>query len=333
LFSSRHSYLARFDELFDAFWRGRGASRAAQITAQGLAARSPRKFEAGFGASDQPGGPPETTNAPAPEGALGEGRGRKGGASAQEALSSRDIRKLDAEKDRAGALALAERLARGMRARLTRRERARARGRRLDLRAILRRSVAHGGEPIELKFRRRKSKPLRLVVLLDASGSMEPYTAFFIRFLHAVSLAFRESEAFLFHTHIAHVSSALRERESARALDRLALMAQGIGGGTKIGECLATFNRWHAKRVIHSRTCVMVLSDGYDTGPPELLEGAMRGLRRRCKRIVWLIPLIGWDGYEPSARGMRAALPFVDLFAPAHNLDSLAALEPYLARL
>jgi uncharacterized protein with von Willebrand factor type A (vWA) domain len=220
-----------------------------------------------------------------------------------------------------------------MRARLTRRARARARGRRLDLRTILRRSVAHGGEPIDLKFRRRKPKPLRLVVLLDASGSMEAYTAFFTRFLHAVSLSFRESEAFLFHTRIAHVSSALRERDPARALDRLALMAQGIGGGTKIGECLTTFNRWHAKRVIHSRSCVMILSDGYDTGAPELLECAMRGLRRRCKRIVWLNPLIGWEGYRPSARGMRAALPFVDLFAPAHNLESLAALEPYLARL
>jgi uncharacterized protein with von Willebrand factor type A (vWA) domain len=184
-----------------------------------------------------------------------------------------------------------------------------------------------------LKFRQRKAKPLRLVVLLDASGSMEPYTAFFTRFLHAVSQSFRESEAFLFHTRIAHVSSALRERDPTRALDRLALMAQGIGGGTKIGECLAAFNRWHARRVIHSRTCVMILSDGYDTGAPEALEAAMRALRRRCKRIVWLNPLLGRDGYEPSARGMQAALPFLDLFAPAHSLDSLAALEPYLARI
>ena len=206
-------------------------------------------------------------------------------------------------------------------------------GRRLDLRSTIRHSVAHGGEPIELKFRRRKPKPLRLVVLLDASGSMEPYTAFFTRFVHAVSLSFRESEAFLFHTRLAHVSSALRERDPSRALDRLALMAEGVGGGTKIGECLAAFNRWHARRVIHSRTCVMILSDGYDTGAPELLEAAMRGLRRRCKRIVWLNPLLGAEAYEPSARGMRAALPFLDLFAPAHDIESLAALEPYLARI
>jgi uncharacterized protein with von Willebrand factor type A (vWA) domain len=144
---------------------------------------------------------------------------------------------------------------------------------------------------------------------------------------------FRESEAFLFHTRLARASSALRERDPAKALDRLALMAAGVGGGTKIGECLAAFNRMHAKRVIHSRTCVMILSDGYDTGSPDLLASAMRDLRRRCKRVVWLNPLTGRNGFEPSARGMQAALPYLDLFAPAHSLESLAALEPYLARI
>jgi uncharacterized protein with von Willebrand factor type A (vWA) domain len=176
-------------------------------------------------------------------------------------------------------------------------------------------------------------KPLRLVVLLDGSGSMEPYTAFFVRFLHGVVDAFREAEAFVFHTRLAHVSASLRDRDVARAVDRLSLMAQGIGGGTRIGECLATFNRWHAKRVITTRTAVMIVSDGYDTGAPERLADEMQRLRRRCRRIIWLNPLIGWRDYTPEARGMQAALPYVDLFAPAHNLESLAALEPYLARI
>ncbi len=110
-------------------------------------------------------------------------------------------------------------------------------------------------------------------------------------------------------------------------------MAQGIGGGTRIGESLAAFNRWHARRVINSRTVVMIVSDGYDTGEPARLDEEMRRLRRRCRRIVWLNPLIGWRDYSPEARGMQAALPYVDLFAPAHNLESLAALEPYLARI
>ena len=172
--------------------------------------------------------------------------------------------------------ALAERLARTMRARLVRRERARRRGRRLDLRRTIHRSVSHGGTPIELVWRRRKIKPLRLVVLLDASGSMSLYTAFFVRFLHGVVDAFREAEAFVFHTRLAHVSRQLRDRDVARAVDRLSLMAQGIGGGTRIGESLATFNRWHATRVINSRTAVMIVSDGYDTGEPERLGAEMR---------------------------------------------------------
>jgi uncharacterized protein with von Willebrand factor type A (vWA) domain len=137
----------------------------------------------------------------------------------------------------------------------------------------------------------------------------------------------------VFHTRLAHVSPSLRDRDVTRAVDKLALMAQGIGGGTRIGESLGTFNRWHARRVINSRTAVMIVSDGYDTGEPAQLAEEMRRLRRRCRKIVWLNPLIGWRDYSPQARGMQAALPYVDLFAPAHNLESLAALEPYLARI
>ena len=170
-------------------------------------------------------------------------------------------------------------------------------------------------------------------MLLDASGSMSLYTAFFVRFLHGVVDAFREAEAFVFHTRLAHVSPSLRDRDVTRAVEKLSLMAQGIGGGTRIGESLATFNRWHARRVINSRTALMIVSDGYDTGEPGQLGEEMRRLRRRCRKIIWLNPLIGWRDYSPQARGMQAALPYIDLFAPAHNLESLAALEPYLARI
>jgi uncharacterized protein with von Willebrand factor type A (vWA) domain len=220
-----------------------------------------------------------------------------------------------------------------MRTRLVRREQIRRRGRRLDLRRTIHRNVSHGGNLLELAWRRRKIKPLRLVVLLDTSGSMSLYTAFFVRFLHGVVDAFREAEAFVFHTRLAHVSPSLRDRNVTRAVEKLSLMAQGIGGGTRIGESLATFNRWHARRVINSRSAVMIVSDGYDTGKPEELASEMCRLRRRCKRIIWLNPLIGWRDYTPQARGMKAALPYIDLFAPAHNLQSLAALEPYLARI
>jgi uncharacterized protein len=331
LFASNRSEYERFDELFDAFWRGRGVKSAAALTALGGANRA-RRFEAGppgAGADALP----ERAQAQTPDASAAEGQGRERGASAQESLARKDFARLAAGSEREEALALAERLARAMRARVTRRERARQKGRRIDLRATLRRSVARGGEPIDLKFKRRKRKPLRIVTLLDASGSMELYVAVFTRFLHAMSQAFSQAEAYLFHTRLAHVSSALSERNHERALDRLSLMAQGVGGGTRIGDCLAQFNSFHAKRVLHSRSCVMIFSDGYDTGEPERLAAEMRALKRRCRRIVWLNPLTGREGFAPVARGMRAALPFVDLFAPAHDLESLAGLERYLARL
>jgi uncharacterized protein with von Willebrand factor type A (vWA) domain len=333
LFSADRSDWARFDEIFDAWWTGRGVRHVRAVTG-GATKTAPRRF-AEPGGRDHPAGAPHRVERRIGEdgAAEAEGKGRREGASRAELLTAADMRHIVDPDDIAKTHALAARLAQTMRARLVRRTRARRQGRRLDLRRTIHRSISHGGTPIDLVWRRRKERPLRLVVLLDASGSMSLYTAFFVRFLHGVVDAFREAEAFVFHTRLAHVSASLRDRNVGRAVDRLALMAEGIGGGTKIGESLATFNRWHAKRVINSRTAVIVVSDGYDTGEPALLAAEMRRLRRRCKRIVWLNPLIGWKDYAPEARSMKAALPYIDLFAPAHNLESLAALEPYLARI
>jgi uncharacterized protein with von Willebrand factor type A (vWA) domain len=335
LFCATHSDWERFDDIFDAFWRGRDMRQRQVLSGTPSAAHAPAR---------------RLAEAEVPQEALGladhverrndddseppaDGRGRREGASRVEVLSSTDLRHIVDPDDIAATHALAARLARVMRARLVRREQIRRRGRRLDLRRTIHRNVAHGGTLIDLAWRRRKIKPLRLVVLLDASGSMSLYTAFFVRFLHGVVDAFREAEAFVFHTRLAHVSPSLRDRDVTRAVEKLSLMAQGIGGGTRIGESLASFNRWHARRVINSRTALMIVSDGYDTGAPEELAGEMRRLRHRCKKIIWLNPLIGWRDYSPQARGMQAALPYIDLFAPAHNLESLAALEPYLAKI
>jgi uncharacterized protein len=334
LFCATRSDWEKFDEIFDAYWLGRGMRQMRVANLSGAAppvSRMPtisslaeRMTGAPQSAERQSGEPGDST---------ADSHERPARASTVEALSKKDLRDIADPAEVARTHDLAERLAHAMRARLVRRERARRRGRRLDLRRTIHRSVSHGGTPIDLAWRRRKQKPLRLVILLDTSGSMSLYTAFFVRFLHGVIDAFHECEAFLFHTRLVHVSASLRDRDVARAVDRLSLMAQGIGGGTRIGESLATFNRWHAKRVIKSRTAVMIVSDGYDTGDPDRLAAEMQELRRRCHRIIWLNPLIGWKDYAPEARGMRAALPYVDLFAPAHNLESLAALEPYLARI
>ncbi len=336
LFCATHSDWERFDEIFDAFWQGRDMRQRHVLKGSPgqNAASTPRRLAEAHVPKDALGLPDRVERRNDADGeSAADGRGRREGASRVESLAATDLRHIVDPDEIAATHALAARLARTMRARLVRREQVRRRGRRLDLRRTIHRNVSHGGTLIDLAWRRRKIKPLRLVVLLDASGSMSLYTAFFVRFLHGVVDSFREAEAFVFHTRLAHVSPSLRDRDVTRAVDKLALMAQGIGGGTRIGESLGTFNRWHARRVINSRTALMIVSDGYDTGAPERLGEEMRRLARRCRRIIWLNPLIGWRDYSPQARGMQAALPYVDLFAPAHNLESLAALEPYLARL
>jgi uncharacterized protein with von Willebrand factor type A (vWA) domain len=335
LFCATHSDWERFDEIFDAFWQGHDMRQRQILSGVPSASHAPaRKLAEAHVPQEALGLPDKIERRSDGDGETqAEGRGRREGASRVENLAATDLRHVVDPEEIAATHALAARLARVMRARLVRRDQIRRRGRRIDLRRTIHRNVSHGGMPFDLAWRRRKIKPLRLVVLLDASGSMSLYTAFFVRFLHGVVDAFREAEAFVFHTRLAHVSPSLRDRDVTRAVERLSLMAQGIGGGTKIGESLATFNRWHARRVINSRTALMIVSDGYDTGEPGQLGEEMRRLRRRCKKIIWLNPLIGWRDYSPQARGMQAALPYVDLFAPAHNLESLAALEPYLAKI
>jgi len=334
LFSARKSDWEKFDGLFDAFWLGK------RVRSRSMAIGSARSANNPSLKSLQDGAPPSgnqsaTDQVPssddAPEGRGGEGRME--GASRAENLSQVDFRKFSDPAQIEEAHAAAARLVKVMRTRLTRRDLARRRGHRLDLRRTIHRNISHGGVPISLVRRQRKDKPLRLIVLLDASGSMSMYTSLFLRFIHGVLDEFREAEAFLFHTRLAHVSGAMKEKDAARALDRLALLAQGAGGGTRIGESLQTFNRWHAARVIHSRSCVMIVSDGYETGDAALLGREMAALAKRCRRIVWLNPMMAWEGYAPEARGIKAALPHIDLYAPANTLKSLAALEPYLARL
>jgi len=335
LFSARKSDWERFDGIFDAFWLGKRLRSRSRAAGSVKTADSPSLKSLRDAAERSAEASTATDRVLSPNGGDTDrsGEGRMEGASQADNLDEVDFRRLADPDQIALAHQSAANLARIMRTRLTRHDLARRRGYQLDLRRTIHRNVSHGGVPITLIMRRRKEKPLRLVVLLDASGSMSMYTGLFLRFIHGVLDEFREAEAFLFHTRLAHVSPAMKEKDAARALDRLSIMAQGAGGGTRIGESLQTFNRWHAARVIHSRTCVMIVSDGYETGDAALLGREMAALARRCRRIVWLNPMAGWQGYAPEAAGIKAALPHVDLYAPANTLQSLAALEPYLARI
>ncbi|MEO1308351.1 MAG: VWA domain-containing protein, partial [Pseudomonadota bacterium] len=141
------------------------------------------------------------------------------------------------------------------------------------------------------------------------------------------------ADAYLFHTRLVRITEALRDKDTMRAIGRMSLMADGFGGGSKIGNCLTRFASTYAKRFVDGRTVVLIMSDGYDTDPAEALGEALALLRKRGCRIIWLNPLKGWKDYAPVAGGMAAAIPYLGLFAPAGTLGDLAALEQELLRL
>jgi uncharacterized protein with von Willebrand factor type A (vWA) domain len=220
-------------------------------------------------------------------------------------------------------LQIARRLAR----RLSRRRRPAARRGRIDLRRTFRANLSRG-DLLELRFRRRKRRKVRLVLLCDVSGSMDLYSRFLLQFLFALQHAFGRVETFTFSTRLTRVTDHLRTRSYRQMLRRLTEV-RDWSGGTRIGESLGEFNRqW--PNLVDRRTIVIVLSDGWDTGEPDVLANALLRIKRRAARVLWLNPLLGNPSYEPLTRGMAAALPLVDHFAAAHNLAALRELAGHL---
>jgi uncharacterized protein with von Willebrand factor type A (vWA) domain len=198
------------------------------------------------------------------------------------------------------------------------------------MRRTVRRALETGGDLSRLAFRERAMRKTKLVVLCDVSGSMDLYARFLLQFLYALQHSFARVETFVFATRLSRITEQLGRRDWREALGDLARDVSDWSGGTRIGESLARFvAEW--PRLVDSRTIVIVLSDGWDTGDPEVLGEAMAALHRRAGRVIWLNPLLGSAGYQPLTRGMQAALPHVDVFASAHNLPSLEALVRHLS--
>ncbi|MGB0085885.1 MAG: VWA domain-containing protein [Rhodomicrobiaceae bacterium] len=332
LFASTKRDWRRFDEIFDAFWLGRARKRRSVIKQKGGAPSGPAQergagagkagtladyFDWGANANDN-----EAIAA-----------GRTAGASSIESLAKTDFRQVTDPEQLERLHALAEAWAARIRYRLSRRRRITRRGTRPVLRRTFQRSVSTGGMPLKLYRSRRKPKPFSIVIFVDVSGSMDLYSLFFTRFVHALTAHFARTEAFIFHTQLVQITSTLKTADPMKLMEKMALISQGWSGGTRIGEALAAFNDRYASAIMNSRTLAIIVSDGFDTGPAGQLAAELARLKRRTKRLVWLNPLLGRASYEPRAAAMAAALPYLDLFAPAHNLESLAALEEELARL
>jgi uncharacterized protein len=249
--------------------------------------------------------------------------------SRRDATGSEDFRSYTG--DELGPLEeVAARIVRRLRARPSRRWRTDRRGRRLDPRRIVRLALATGGDPIRLARRERSLRRTKLVVLCDVSGSMDLYSRFLLQVVYALQHSFARVETFAFSTRVARITEPLSRGSYRDALEALRALDSGWSGGTKIGESIeAVRTGW--PRLFDRRTAVIILSDGWDTGEPEVLGSALHELGRRVGRIIWLNPLLGSPSYEPLTRGMHAALPHVDIFAPGHNLHSLERLADYLS--
>ncbi|MEY2431995.1 MAG: uncharacterized protein QOC92_1720 [Acidimicrobiaceae bacterium] len=200
------------------------------------------------------------------------------------------------------------------------------RGAHLDVRTTVRRSLRAGGEPVQLARRGPSTRPRRLVLLVDVSGSMDPYTRALLRFAHAAVASGRRVETFALGTRLTRLTRALSSRDPDEAMARAAAAVEDWSGGTRLGEGFRAFNdRWGVRGVARGAV-VVILSDGWERDDPALLAEQMARLRRVAHRIVWVNPLKATAGYEPLARGMAAALPFVDEFVEGHSLASLESL-------
>jgi uncharacterized protein with von Willebrand factor type A (vWA) domain len=193
----------------------------------------------------------------------------------------------------------------------------------VDLRRSFRGAIGTGGELLTLPRRARAIEEPRLVVLCDTSGSMDPHARFLLAFVLSLKKATRRTEVFVFNTALTRLTPWLAAGKVGLTLDRLAAGVPDWSGGTRIGESLAEFVARHQNEIVRASTTVVILSDGLDRGDPAVLAGAMRAIRARSRQVIWLNPLLGDPRYQPLARGMQAALPFIDHLASAHNLESL----------
>jgi uncharacterized protein with von Willebrand factor type A (vWA) domain len=199
-----------------------------------------------------------------------------------------------------------------------------------DLRKTLRKNLRRGGELLDIVHRRPKRNRVKLVLLCDVSRSMELYSAFLIQFMYAFQQVYSRMETFVFSTSLKRITTLLKQKNFHEAMQQLSNENNGWSGGTRIGESLEAFVKEYGKKLIDSKTIIVILSDGWDTGNIGMIKDNMEFIHARSKKLIWLNPLAGYEAYQPHVAGMQAALSFIDVFAPVHNIESLKRLGSWL---
>jgi uncharacterized protein with von Willebrand factor type A (vWA) domain len=248
----------------------------------------------------------------------------------QAALRTKDFAQMTGEELDA-ARAIVAQLPRSVGLRRTRRYQP-GQGKLLDARRAFRENLRYAGEPIEQPTRMRRWKPRPLVLICDISGSMERYTRIMLHFVHTLANSLYQVESFVYSTSLTRITHPVRQKSVDMALRQVGQQVHDWGGGTKTGDALRAFNYHWSRRVLGRGAVVMLITDGWDRGDPDMLRVAIALLQRSCHRLIWLNPLLGAPEYEPLARGTQAMLPYVDDFLPVHNLASLEMIVKELRR-
>lgn len=314
---SRYDDLETFDEVFRAFW-------ARPILPDDLTLTD-----------TEAGGDPDldvqadvnevVDTADLQEEAEGEGESEEVGYSPDEALMGKDLAAMS-DREIEQARKVIHEIVNIIANRRSRRRVPENRGAELDFRRTWRRNALYGSDGVELMMKRRRIKKTRLMLLCDVSGSMDCYSRFLIRFIYALKREIRDVEVGVFSTRMTAISRLLKTKGIEESLVEVADTVHDWAGGTDIGRCLREFNDQFARDMLHSRTVMIIVSDGWDRGDPDLMRQEMARLRKRVHKLMWLNPLLGTPGYQPLCLGMKTALPYLDYFLPAHNLESLIQL-------
>ncbi len=325
----RHEHADLFDQAFLMFWRDPEAARAAAaLQMMDGRQQKPERAPPGSRRLAEAMQSPQEKRPPAEERQEIEATFT---VSATERLQTMDFEAMSAEEIAAAKREI-RRLSLPLDARRTRRRRADPNGPHLDLRATIRQSLRTGGEILSIAATRKTTRPPPLVVLCDISGSMARYAQILLHFLHAVANDRDRVSTFLFGTRLSNITRQLRHRDPEVAFQMVAHAVPDWSGGTRIGEALASFNRIWSRRVLGQGAVVLLVTDGLDREGAVGVAENMERLHKSCSRLVWLNPLLRWQGFEPKSQGIRAMLPHVDEFRPVHNLASLHELVATLSR-